>query len=169
MHSTLVMTSSWWLASPPIDAWRLAADVPGWPRWWSAVAHGVRTSTDTDLASGALDRPVSIWRTLAGARLRLRVSSAAGAPGSRIDMRIRGDLHGSATWLFAPAQTSGTEVICRWELRVPGNPGRWWGLFTQLLFERRHFARMRGCSLGMGVALGCAVHPLREWSGARRQ
>ncbi len=169
MHSTLVMTSSWWLASPPIDAWRLAADVRGWPRWWSAVADGVRTSREADFASRAVPGPVSIWRNLAGWRLRLLVSSATGAPGSRIDMRIRGDLHGSATWLFAPAQASGTEVICRWELHVPGDPGRWLGLFTQLMFERRHVARMRECARGMGAALGCAVRPLREWSGARRQ
>ena len=168
MHSTLVMTSSWWLASPPIDAWRLAADVPGWPRWWSAVAHGVRTSTDTDLASGALDRPVSIWRTLAGARLRLRVSSAAGAPGSRIDMRIRGDLHGSATWLFAPGDASGTEVTCRWELQLPRGLAGGLGVFAQLLFERRQFARMRFCAQAMGEALGCRMRPLREWSGAQR-
>ncbi len=167
MYPTLVLTSSWWLASPPLDTWRLVADVAGWPRWWSALAIVVPARAAAGDTHRTLARPVPTWRNLAGLPLRLRVLATSGAPGSMIELRVRGDLQGGATWLFAPAHALGTEVTCRWELQVPEDSGLW-GLAMRVLSERRHFARMRGCAGGMGRMLGCKVQPMREWSGSRR-
>jgi hypothetical protein len=168
MYPTLILTSSWWLATPPIDAWRLVADVAGWPRWWSALALVVPARAATGDTDRALTRPVPTWRNLAGLPLRLRVLCMPGESGAMIDLRVGGDLQGGVTWLFAPADARGTEVTCRWELLVPKDSGRLWGLFMRMLFERRHSSRMRACAGDMGRMLGCRVQPLREWSGSRR-
>ena len=168
MHPTRVLSSSWWLASPAIGIWALVADPVAWPSWWHSVGAVASLRRGKVLAAGPVARTASGWRSLTARPLRLRVFCASGEPGSMIESRVLGDLHGSATWLFAPGDASGTEVTCRWELQLPRGLAGGLGVFAQLLFERRQFARMRFCAQAMGEALGCRMRPLREWSGAQR-
>ena len=168
MRPTLVLTSSWWLASPPTGVWALVADPATWPRWWQSVGAVVHLRSGSGVAGAPVARLASDWRSLTNWPLHLRVYCTVGAPGGMIEAHVGGDLQGGATWLFALGESSGTEVTCRWELHLPrGLAGRL-GFVTRLLFERRHFGRMRACALAMGQVLGCRMLPLREWSGALR-
>jgi hypothetical protein len=177
----------------------LIVDVDHWPVWWQSV-RGIATPRDaansavqpaqphTAGAAQGLNRAfstfaawITVGRILLGRPLNLQVLKVSEQASCLFEMHVSGDLHGRATWLFAPVAASvvptvgnavpSTDVTCRWEMASPvlllPQIG-WLGMLLRLLVERHHFSRMRACARDMGRALGCAASAQGEWSGAWR-
>jgi hypothetical protein len=190
MRPTFVMTSTWWIAAPPLQPWGLVVDVHQWPNWWRSV-RGV--APPVAIPDTAARKPLShepgllaplpagwmvLWRVLMGWPLHLQVLKVSQQAGTLFEIQVTGDLNARATWLFSAAKSSGaqaaasalegTDVTCRWEMESPAHATGQFGLLVRLLAERHHFSRMRACARDMGKALGCAAIAQGEWSGAWR-
>lgn len=164
MSPTLVMTSAWWLDTTPQACWPLVSDAQRWGRWWRSIAEArVRAR------SAGQPTQLPVWRALLGLPLRLCLHQRAMEPGRSVDWQVRGDMHGSMTWVLTPALPAGCDLTCRWEVQSRRVQPAWLCALAAMLFERSHFARMRRCALDMGLELHCQTTQLREWSGRTRR
>jgi len=163
MSPAFVMTSAWWLEASPRAAWQLMADARQWPRWWRAVQQ-VRRLDRRGRAAGRFDG----WRALAGARLHLRVAESASEPFQLVEWQIEGDIRATLTCVVSSAP-AGSDVTCRWEVKLPPGSSGWLRTLGCLLLARSLFGRMRMCAHDMGTTLGCRSARLREWSGLTRR
>lgn len=100
-----------------------------------------------------------------GRPLRLQALQRIAEPCQLIEWQIQGDLHGSLTWLLAPAPPGGCDLTCRWEIDTLFRGPASWRTLAGLMLERSQLGRMRKCARDMAAELGCRSAGLREWSG----
>ena len=133
-----ILTSRWRLHASADRVWAVLTDVEAWLRWWRYVRAAHVESR------GAADH----------------VGDVAG-----IDW---GSALAHGLWLLESAADGAVDVTYCWGA-VQHRP--WMRRLAPLLrplFERNHFALMRGGARGMARQLGCRLSGLREWSGAQR-